>query len=126
MPRPIPDGTTHAVETEITPDMGVRHLGPSAAVLSTPSMISLMERAALEAMRPHLEPGENSVGTKVCVSHLAAARVGDRVRTTAAFEAMNGRRSTWRVEVRKLDGTLIGEGTHERAVIDQTRFATQG
>lgn len=118
----IPTGTTHEIRVTVTPDMGVSHLGPAAAVLSTPSMIGLMEQCCLQAMRPFLAENENSVGTKVCVTHDAALRIGEEAVIQASLSEFTGRRYVWEVTALSAEGKKLGGGTHERAVIDTTRF----
>lgn len=118
----IPPGTTHEIRVTVTQDMAVSHLGPAAAVLSTPSMIGLMEQACLQAMRPFLGETENSVGTKVCVTHDAALRVGEEAVVQASLQEFTGRRYIWDVTALNTEGKKLGGGTHERAVIDTARF----
>ena len=80
-----------------------------------------MERAAVNALKPYLATGQQSVGTMVNVRHLAATPVGATVTAKAELIAVDGRRLTFKVTAH--DGTdLIGEGTHERALIDLARF----
>ena len=70
---------------------------------------------------PHLAPGQQSVGTMVNVRHLAATPLGATVTAHAELIAVDGRRLTFKVSAH--DGTeLIGEGMHERALIDLARF----
>jgi fluoroacetyl-CoA thioesterase len=122
MAREIPVGTEHTIDATVTEDMGAPHLGPAGAVLSTPSMIGLMEQCCLQAMRPFLDENENSVGTKVCVTHDAAARLGDKVTITSRLGEFTGRRYIWEVAAFGPDGRRLGGGTHDRAVIDMARF----
>ncbi len=107
---------------EVTPELTARHLGSgTVAVFATPEMVRLMERAAVNALKPYLAAGQQSVGTMVNVRHLAATPVGATVTARARLVAIEGRRLTF--EVRAHDGTdLIGEGVHERALIDLARF----
>ena len=90
-------------------------------VLATPVMINLMEAAALDAAEHLLRPGSQSLGTRLDVSHVAATPVGMRVRATAEVTEVDGNRLTFRVEAHD-EGELIGEGTHERIVVDVERF----
>ena len=122
MPPAIPTGTEHEIRATISADMVPPHLGPAAAVLSTPSMIGLMEQCCLQAMRPFLAEHENSVGTKVCVTHDAAARVGEEVVIRARLSEFTGRRYVWEVEAFGPGERRLGGGTHERAVIDINRL----
>jgi predicted thioesterase len=119
-----------SMETEIvtTPDMGITHLGPDAPrMYSTPSMISLMEQTSIKVLTPHLEAGEQSVGTKISVSHFKATPIGQKVRAKATLtEIADVGRPTkrYRFTVEAFnERDKIGEGTHERAVIDVTQFA---
>src|SRR5215213_3038090 len=75
MAQEIPVGTSHEIAVTVTPDMSPPHL-KDVSVLSTPSMINLMEQCALQAMAPYLADGETSVGTEVCITHDAALTVG--------------------------------------------------
>jgi len=90
-------------------------------VLATPIMVLLMENAALEAVRPYLEPGESCVGTHVDIVHLAATPAGQRVIAEATVTEVEGRRVSFAVTAR--DATEeIGRGRHERIVIDMAGF----
>ena len=84
---------------------------------STPSMISLMERAAIAAVDPYLEEGQTSVGFEVNVRHLAPSDLGATVIAHAELVEVNRNRLNFNVEA--YDGDRkIGEGTHRRAIID--------
>lgn len=97
--------------------------GPAGAVVfSTPSMIDLMEHAAREALRPFLEPGEESVGAVVHVEHLAATPIAATVRALARVTAFNRKLIDFEIEAYDA-AELIGRGTHTRAVIRTDRFA---
>ncbi len=87
---------------------------------STPSMISLMERAAIAAIDPYLEEGQTSVGFEVNVRHLAPSDIGATVVAHAELVEVNRNRLNFNVEA--YDGERkIGEGTHRRAIIDRNR-----
>jgi fluoroacetyl-CoA thioesterase len=90
-------------------------------VLSTPRMISLMERTAHETILPYLPEGQTSVGAVVNIRHLAATPVGMTVRFRAELLEVEGRRLRFKVEAwDQID--KIGEGEHERFIIDRARF----
>lgn len=94
---------------------------PAATVFSTPFLIMLMERAAREALRPFLEPGEESVGVDVNVEHLGPAALGDTVRAEARVTRVEGRRIAF--DVRAWQGSReIGRGTHGRAILTVQRI----
>jgi len=122
MAREVPAGTSKELIVTSTPDMGVAHLGPRGKVVSTPAMIGLMEQASLLAIAPFLDQDESSVGTKVCISHTAAARIPSQVTVRSRFTEFTGRRYVFEVEAFNEDGKRMGEGTHERAIIDLKRF----
>ena len=90
-------------------------------VLATPVMIMAMENAALNAMRPFLEPGESAVGTEINVQHLAATPVGQNVRADAEVTGTAGRQIAFKVSARD-ETEEIGNGTHRRTVIDLASF----
>lgn len=118
----FPIGLTGEATVEVVPEVTARHLGSGAvAVFATPEMVRLMERAAVNALKPYLAEGQQSVGVMVNVRHLAATPLGATVTARASLVAVEGRRLTFAVSAH--DGAdLIGEGTHERALIDLARF----
>jgi predicted thioesterase len=123
-------GASAEIEIATTPEMGIGHLGPDAPrMYSTPSMISLMEQTAIRVLMPHLDAGEQSVGTKVSVSHFKATPIGQKVRAKATLtEIVDIGRPTkrYRFNVEAFNETdKIGEGSHERAVINVTQFAAR-
>jgi fluoroacetyl-CoA thioesterase len=118
----FPIGLSAQVYLQVSPEVTAKHMGSGAVqVFATPEMVRLMERAAVAAMRDHLAPGQQSVGTLVNVRHMAATPVGATVTASAELIAVEGRRLTFRVSAS--DGVdTIGEGLHERALIDMERF----
>lgn len=92
--------------------------------LATPAMIKWMEFCCRDAIYPHLEDGNDSVGVKVSVSHLAATPMGQQVTYTATVTEVEGRRVRFAVEA--FDGTeVVGRGSHDRFVVDIRRFAAR-
>ncbi len=90
-------------------------------VFATAFLIGFIEWASIEALRPYLEPDERSVGTYVDVSHIAATPVGMTVTAEVEIVEIRGRKVRFKVACRD-DAGLIGEGFHERAVIDRHKF----
>lgn len=90
-------------------------------VLATPVMINLMEAAALAAVEDLLPEGRQSLGTRIDVSHVAATPVGMAVRATAVVTHVDGNHITFRVAAHD-EQDLIGEGIHERIVVNVARF----
>ena len=91
-------------------------------VFATGYLVGLMEWACIEAIRPHLDwPKEQSLGTKVNFSHLAATPPGLTITVKVRLDAVEGRKLSFTLSAH--DGVdLISEGTHERYVIDAERF----
>jgi fluoroacetyl-CoA thioesterase len=109
----------------VTTDVTIDFLGMEGArVLSTPHMIGFMERACRDLVLGFLEPGYDTVGTHVDVRHLAAAPVGVSVVFRAEIVAVDGRKVHFRMEAAD-DQEKIGEGLHERTVINVQKFATR-
>jgi fluoroacetyl-CoA thioesterase len=106
---------TFEVEERHTTDVG----GTIAArVLSTPSMIGMMERNAARLAFPKLPPGRATVGFEVCVRHVAGVPEGALCTVRATLrEIADGRKLRFDVEVRQGD-RVIGLGTHERRVVE--------
>jgi predicted thioesterase len=93
----------------------------SLAVYATPSMLALIEKAACVALMGVLNEGETSVGTLLNVKHIAATPVGMKVSATAELIERDGRRLVFNVTANDECG-LIGEGTHERFVVNSEKF----
>jgi len=90
-------------------------------VFSTPSLIALMENAARQAVESLLTNGQTTVGTRIDVRHLAATPLGAEVRARAQLMEIDGRKLVFQVEA--FDAReKIGEGTHERAIVDPRRL----
>jgi fluoroacetyl-CoA thioesterase len=107
---------------EVGSEQAIHFLGPESRVLSTPQMILLMERCCRNLILPMLQPGEDTVGTHVNVSHNSAAAIGSSVTFSAELTRVNKRRVAFRVSA-WVGGRIVGEGEHERAVIQVSRFA---
>ena len=120
-------GMTHEKTITTTSEMGIVHLGPDTPQMySTPSMIQLMEGTCVEFLTPHMDTGEQTVGFHVDVKHVAPTRIGQQVTGRVILDEINGRRLLFTVEAFNADGTKIGEGKHQRAVVDISRFAGKG
>ncbi len=112
------DEVTRLVEERFT----AAHVGSGTLkVLATPSMIGFMERASLELLQRGLPEGQSTVGTLVNVRHLAATPMDQEVRVLVEVTEIDGRRITLHVEVWDRQ-EKVGEGTHERFIIDVERF----
>jgi predicted thioesterase len=90
-------------------------------VLSTPSLINLIEEAAIHCIEPTLEPGQVTLGTAIDLSHVAPTPVGLIVRTEVEVIAIDKRRVTFAVAAFD-EREKIAEGTHERYIAERARF----
>jgi fluoroacetyl-CoA thioesterase len=107
-------GIENEATYEVTGDLSAPHL--PRVVLATPAMIGLIEGTCLRAVSPHLDDGETTVGTHVCVSHQAAATEGEQITIHCRLSRVDRRRLTFDVTV-DTPKARISEGTHERAVV---------
>jgi fluoroacetyl-CoA thioesterase len=100
----------------------ITFLGPEGPrVLSSPRMIGFMEGTCRNLVLSMLDPGHDTVGTHVNVYHRTAARMGSTVCFRAELTAVSKRRIQFSVKA-SMGEKIIGDGTHERAVIDVRRF----
>ena len=118
----ISPGLTGMVEITV----GEEHTAPSIGsgrvhVLATPVMINLIEAAALKAIEHLLPEGYQSLGTHLDVRHIAATPVGMKVRALAEVVAVSGRSVRFAATV-KDEVDLIGDGVHERVVVNVAKF----
>ena len=90
-------------------------------VFATPAMIALMEKTCLESVSDKIGEGNTTVGISVNIKHLKASPVGALIRCDATLIEVDRRRLVF--EVKCFEGeTLIGEGIHERFVVDSEKF----
>jgi predicted thioesterase len=98
------------------------HVGSGKiGVLATPIMVTLMESAALQAVERFMPPGQQTVGTRLDISHTAATPVGMRVHARAELVKVEGRKLTFRLHAED-EVETIGGGIHERLIIGVDRF----
>ncbi|MEO8163850.1 MAG: thioesterase family protein, partial [Betaproteobacteria bacterium] len=125
-------GLTHSFKFTIPAGKTVPHLYPESEmfrqmpdVLATGFLVGLLEWACVDALRPYLDwPAEQTLGTHVNFSHEAATPPGMTVIVDVRLERIDGRKLVFSVEAH--DGIdRISSGTHERVVIDSTRFRSK-
>jgi fluoroacetyl-CoA thioesterase len=123
-------GVTHELRFRVPESKTVPHLYPEAPefqamprVFATGFLVGFIEWACIQAVQAHLDwPREQSVGTHVNISHLAATPPGLEVIARVRLAEVDGRRLVFEVEAS--DGVdVISRGRHERIVIDVERFA---
>ena len=119
--KQIPPGSSDEMTIATTPEMGVAHLPVS--MYSTPAMVGHLEGLCLKMLQSHLDTGETSVGYRVDVRHLAPTPIGMKVTVKGRIKEVEGRKVLFEVEAYNESGAKIGEGIHERRIIDMSRFA---
>ena len=109
-------------EQIVTPEMSAARVGSGLVdVFATPMLVALVEQTCYESVLPHLDEGQGTVGTLVNVSHLSATPIGRRVWCDSELTEVDRRRLVFHVKAFD-DCGLIGEGTHERFIIDTAKF----
>ena len=118
-------GLTYTSTTVVNNNNTAKALGSGDMdVFATPAMVALMENAAMNAVAPHLEEGQTTVGTQISTSHIKASALGATITATAVLAAVDGRSLTFEITAR--DGeNIIGEGVHTRFIIDRERFLSK-
>lgn len=115
-------GTKGHIEQMVSDEVCADRIGSGLVkVFATPMMIALMEQTCNESVLPMLEEGQGTVGTHIDVSHCAATPVGMRVWCDSELVEVDRRRLVFKVAAYDERG-LIGEGRHERFVIDTKKF----
>jgi fluoroacetyl-CoA thioesterase len=124
----IKEGVSYSLEFTVTEGKTVPALYPESAqfagmpkVFATGYMVGFMEWACMEALAPHLDEGEHSVGVHINVSHTAATPVGMKVRAEVRCTGVDGQKTSWYIEAYD-EKDLIGKGTHDRFTINIERF----
>lgn len=112
-------------ETVVTQEMLASNVGSGLVkVFATAMMIALIEKAAVLSIEPYLDEGQGSVGTQVNVSHCSATPLGMKVHAETELIAIDRRKLTFKVAAFDERG-LIGEGFHERFIIDMQKFQSK-
>ena len=117
-------GDTYEVRDTVTAQKTAKTFSSGALdVFATPYMVAMMEKAAFLLMQQDLDESRSSVGTKLDIAHVSPSPVGMPVRAVAELISLseNGKLAEFKVSAYDSKG-LIGEGTHQRAYIDEERF----
>ncbi|GLZ13064.1 thioesterase [Actinomadura sp. NBRC 104425] len=122
-------GSVQKLEYVVPGDKTVPHLYPESEdyrkmpeVFATGFMVGLLEWCCILALRPVLEDGEGSLGTKVDIRHSAPTPPGARLTVTARCTLIDGNYLEWEVEAVDDEGAVAASGVHGRNVIDTERF----
>lgn len=118
----IKPGLAATVEIVVGTRDTAAHVGSGKiGVLATPILVTLLESAALQAVEQFMAPGQQTVGTRLDISHTAATPVGMRVRAHAELVSVQGRKLTFKLSAED-EIEPIGGGLHERLIISVERF----
>lgn len=118
-------GLKYKEEKIVTMNDTARVFGSGAAeVFATPMMIGLMEASAMNAVKDYLPEGYSTVGTMVNIKHLSATAVGKKVWAEAELMEVDRKRLLFKVDAYDED-KKIGEGTHERFIIEEAKFMSK-
>lgn len=118
----IKTGISLTLDLLVTESDTANHYGSGYLdVYATPAMISFMEKTSMEAVQPFLPKGYGTVGTSVNVRHLRPTAVNTAVSCTSKLIERENRRLVFNVIVSDMEG-IIGEGTHERFIIEEDKF----
>ena len=115
-------GITGSLERTVRDEDTASTIGSgSLAVLATPIMIAAAEQACADLVQPLLDEGMSTVGTRLDIRHLAPTPVGMKYRVDCELSAVNGRVLSFNVVIND-EKERVGEGTHERVIINEERF----
>jgi len=118
----IVPGLTHEKQITVEEKHTAQHLGSGGVpVFATPMMILLMEETSRGVVEPLLPEGQLTVGSHLDVRHLAPTPVGMKVTIRSELLVVEGRKLAFRVEAYD-EREKVGEGMHERFIIDLERF----
>jgi predicted thioesterase len=115
----IPEGLEEEAFYIVNKDMTIDFIEPR--ILSTPSMINLIEYTCRMMIKPYLDEEEESLGVMINAKHLAATPEGKKVMVRALLKSIEGRRLSFVVDVYD-EVEKIGEALHDRIVINKHRF----
>ena len=115
-------GIKGKLERTVTPELTAEALGSGLLpVFATPAVVALAEETAWKSVAPELEEGQDTVGTRMELSHIAATPVGMAVRCETELIEIDRRKLVFAIEVFD-EKEKIAEGRHERFIIDNAKF----
>ena len=115
-------GIKNRIETKVTEDKTARAMGSGELpVLATPAMVALIEETCWRSVAAELDDGQGTVGTSLNISHLSPTPVGMNIACVSELVETDGRKLTFKVDVYD-EESRIGEGTHERFIVDNEKF----
>ncbi len=122
--RPVQTGSSLKSSFDVTEADTAAAIGNVGVnVVSTMTLVKLVEVACFNVIQPHYEPDDATVGTRVALDHVGPAYPGRPVDILATLEVVDGRRMTFTVDVRQDDRDVMS-GQHVRVVVSQSKFST--
>ncbi|MEO8081024.1 MAG: LysR family transcriptional regulator [Caldimonas sp.] len=110
-------GLAATAQIEVDRERTIDFMGEQARVYATPMLVRDIEIACRNLLLEHLDPGEDSVGTRIELDHLAATLMGMHATLKVTVAAVDGRAVTFDVEGRD-SVEPICRGRHTRFVVD--------
>lgn len=115
-------GIKNSKELTVTEEQTAASAGSGGQpVFSTPHLVALMETTAWASVEPYMDEGCSTVGTHLDIAHLSASPVGAHITAESELIEVDGRKLVFKVSASD-DAGLIGEGTHERFIINIDKF----
>lgn len=115
-------GISKELDRNVTKETTAAALGSGMLeVYATPAMIALMEETCMKSVQEELDEGCGTVGTGLTIHHVSATPVGMNVRCVSKLVEVDGRKLVFDVQAFD-DAGLIGQGTHERFIIENEKF----
>ena len=118
----LKEGLTYTSSVVVTLENCASAVGSGGLnVFATPSMVALMENAAMNAVVPYLPESSTTVGAEINTTHIKPSALGAEIKATATLTSVEGRKLLFDVEASDASG-VIGKGTHVRFIVDIERF----
>lgn len=122
MKTSLQPGLSSTVAFEVDRERTIDFMGEAARVYATPMLVRDIEIACRNLLLPHLDTGEDSVGTRVEIDHIGATLLGMRIELTVRLVELNGRAAVFEVEGRDAVEPIV-RGRHARFVVDIAKTA---
>lgn len=115
-------GISNEIDRNVTKETTAAALGSGMLeVYATPAMVALMEETCMKSVQAEMDEGYGTVGTGLTIHHLSATPIGMKVRCVSKLVEVDGRKLVFDVQAFDESG-LIGQGTHERFIIENEKF----
>ncbi len=122
MQATLKTGLESTVTFDVTREQTIDFMGEQARVYATPMLVRDIEIACRDLLLQHLDPGEDSVGTRVAIDHIAATLMGMTVTITVRIQSLEGRAVVFDIEGRDAIEPIV-RGQHARFIVDVAKTA---